>query len=178
MTFVVRPELPTASVGSSQAPTAAVDNFAPFATARNPLKNGAQLFKQPGPLLSRPEPAGNAQWPGDEQGGFVVRELMFAEQVHFTPRSRRGARRPFPKKGTHSVGVTRQYRGVQFRTIPECGSGQARLPMSVFACRMEAPWPKQSPDRSAQRHGWYSVVPQNCTLFLKIYARRVEIGES
>ncbi len=32
MTSVVRPELPTASVGSSQAPTAAVDNSAPFTT--------------------------------------------------------------------------------------------------------------------------------------------------
>ena len=51
MKSVVRPELPTASVGSSQAPTATVDNSAPFATARNPLINGAQLFKQPEPLL-------------------------------------------------------------------------------------------------------------------------------
>src|SRR6266568_9096143 len=32
MKFSVRPELSTASVGSSQAPTAAVDNSAPFAT--------------------------------------------------------------------------------------------------------------------------------------------------
>ncbi len=32
MKSVVRPELPTASVGSSQAPTAAVDNSAPFPT--------------------------------------------------------------------------------------------------------------------------------------------------
>ena len=32
MKFVVRPELPTASAGSSQAPTAAVDNSAPSAT--------------------------------------------------------------------------------------------------------------------------------------------------
>ena len=31
MRFLVRPELPTASVGSSQAPTAAVDNSAPSA---------------------------------------------------------------------------------------------------------------------------------------------------
>jgi hypothetical protein len=31
MTFPVRPELPTASVGSSQAPPAAVDNSAPSA---------------------------------------------------------------------------------------------------------------------------------------------------
>jgi len=31
---VVRPELPTASVGSSQAPTAAVDYCAPLATRR------------------------------------------------------------------------------------------------------------------------------------------------
>ena len=30
MSSPVRPELPTASVGSSQAPTAAVDNSAPF----------------------------------------------------------------------------------------------------------------------------------------------------
>ncbi len=33
MKSVVRPELPTASVGSSQAPTAAVDNSALFATS-------------------------------------------------------------------------------------------------------------------------------------------------
>jgi hypothetical protein len=32
MMSVVRPELPTVSVGSSQAPTAAVDNTAPSAT--------------------------------------------------------------------------------------------------------------------------------------------------
>lgn len=32
MKFLVRPELPTASVGSSQATTAAVDNSAPLAT--------------------------------------------------------------------------------------------------------------------------------------------------
>ena len=32
MTSPVRPEFPTASVGSSQAPTAAVDNSAPSAT--------------------------------------------------------------------------------------------------------------------------------------------------
>jgi len=32
MKFVVHPELPTASVGSSQAPTAAVDNSAPLPT--------------------------------------------------------------------------------------------------------------------------------------------------
>ena len=32
MMSLVRPELPTASVGSSQATTAAVDNSAPFAT--------------------------------------------------------------------------------------------------------------------------------------------------
>jgi hypothetical protein len=32
MKSLVRPELPTASVGSSQAPTAAVDNAAPLAT--------------------------------------------------------------------------------------------------------------------------------------------------
>jgi hypothetical protein len=32
MKFSVRPELPTASVGSSQAPPAAVDNSAPLAT--------------------------------------------------------------------------------------------------------------------------------------------------
>ena len=32
MRSLVRPELPTASVGSSQAPTAAVDNSAPSAT--------------------------------------------------------------------------------------------------------------------------------------------------
>ncbi len=36
MKSVVSPELPTAAVGSSQAPTAAVDNSAPFATCPQP----------------------------------------------------------------------------------------------------------------------------------------------
>ncbi len=35
MQSLVRPELPTASVGSSQAPTAAVDNSAPLQPARS-----------------------------------------------------------------------------------------------------------------------------------------------
>ena len=36
MKFVVRPELPTAAAGSSQAPTAAVDNSAPRSTHPEP----------------------------------------------------------------------------------------------------------------------------------------------
>ena len=36
MKSVVRPELPTASAGSSQAPTAAVDNSAPVSTHPEP----------------------------------------------------------------------------------------------------------------------------------------------
>ena len=41
MKFPVRPELPTASVGSSQAPTAAVDNSAPSAICpESPYKSG------------------------------------------------------------------------------------------------------------------------------------------
>jgi len=50
MKSVVRPELPTAAAGPSQAPAAAVDNSAPVST-RNPLINRGKLFKQPGPLL-------------------------------------------------------------------------------------------------------------------------------
>jgi hypothetical protein len=51
MKSVVRPELSTASAGSSQAPTAAVDNSAPISTTRNLLINRGKLFKQPRPLL-------------------------------------------------------------------------------------------------------------------------------
>ena len=44
MKSVVRPELPTASVGSSQAPTAAVDNSAPLLiTAESTYKSGKSV---------------------------------------------------------------------------------------------------------------------------------------
>ena len=44
MKSVVRPELPTASVGSSQAPTAAVDNSAPLViTAESTYKSGKSV---------------------------------------------------------------------------------------------------------------------------------------
>jgi hypothetical protein len=55
MKSVVRPELPTAAAGSSQAPTAAVDNSAPRSTHPEPTyKSGksvqttgaTSLFKQ------------------------------------------------------------------------------------------------------------------------------------
>lgn len=52
MKSLVRPELPTASVGPSQAPTAAVDISAPFATRTEPLKDRGRLFRQTGPLLN------------------------------------------------------------------------------------------------------------------------------
>lgn len=51
MKSLVCPELPTASVGSSQAPPAAVDNSAPLATRPAPLINLGRLFKQPEPFL-------------------------------------------------------------------------------------------------------------------------------
>jgi hypothetical protein len=45
MKSVVRPELPTASVGSSQAPTAAVDNSAPLlkTTPESTYKSGKSV---------------------------------------------------------------------------------------------------------------------------------------
>ena len=53
MKSVVRPELSTAAAGSSQAPTAAVDDSGLFLTTRSPLINRGNLFKQPEPLLRR-----------------------------------------------------------------------------------------------------------------------------
>jgi hypothetical protein len=47
----VRPELPTASVGSSQAPPAAVDNSAPLATRPDSIYKSGKLFKQTEPPL-------------------------------------------------------------------------------------------------------------------------------
>jgi len=51
MSSLVRPELPTASVGSSQAPTAAVDNSAPSATRPQSTYRSGKLFRQAEPLL-------------------------------------------------------------------------------------------------------------------------------
>jgi hypothetical protein len=48
---MVRPELPTAAVGSSQAPTATVDNSAPSATRPQSTYKSGKLFRQTGPLL-------------------------------------------------------------------------------------------------------------------------------
>ncbi len=45
-------EMPTASAGSSQAPTAAVDNSAPLATRPQSTYKSGMLFKQAGPLLT------------------------------------------------------------------------------------------------------------------------------
>ncbi len=55
MTFLVRPELPTASVGSSHAPTAAVDNSAPSAIRPNSTYKSGKVVQTNGatslPLL-------------------------------------------------------------------------------------------------------------------------------
>ena len=48
MTFPVRPELPTASVGSSQAPTAAVDNSAPSAIRPEPTYKSGTIVQTNG----------------------------------------------------------------------------------------------------------------------------------
>ena len=48
---MVRPELPTASAGTSQAPSASVDNSALFATRRALLIVRGKLFRQTEPLL-------------------------------------------------------------------------------------------------------------------------------
>ena len=48
MKFVVRPELPTAALRSSQATLAAVDNSAPLATRRSPLKTRGNVVQTSG----------------------------------------------------------------------------------------------------------------------------------
>jgi hypothetical protein len=48
MKFVVRPELPTASVGSSQAPTAAVVNSAPVSTHPEPTYKSGKAVQTTG----------------------------------------------------------------------------------------------------------------------------------
>jgi hypothetical protein len=48
MKSVVRPELPTAAAGSSQAPTAAVDNFAPSATRPQSTKKSGKAVQTSG----------------------------------------------------------------------------------------------------------------------------------
>jgi hypothetical protein len=50
----VYPELRTASVGSSQAPTAAMDNSAEFVNSPQSTINREKFFKQTGPLLYLP----------------------------------------------------------------------------------------------------------------------------
>ena len=66
MQVLVRPELPTASVGSSQATTAAVDNSAPLATRPQSTGKSGKVVKTSGAtflcchkkLLSEPHPIG------------------------------------------------------------------------------------------------------------------------
>ena len=53
MKFVVRPELPTAALRSSQATLAAVDNSAPLATRRSPLKTRGNVVQTTGATSAR-----------------------------------------------------------------------------------------------------------------------------
>jgi len=53
MKFVVRPELPTAALRSSQATLAAVDNSAPLATRRSPLKTRGNVVQTTGATSNR-----------------------------------------------------------------------------------------------------------------------------
>jgi len=55
MKFVVRPELPTAALRSSQATLAAVDNSAPLATRRSPLKTRGNVVQTTGATSSTPK---------------------------------------------------------------------------------------------------------------------------
>jgi len=50
MKFVVRPEFPTASVGSSQAPTAAVENSAPFVNRPQPTYKSGKAVQTSGAI--------------------------------------------------------------------------------------------------------------------------------
>jgi hypothetical protein len=50
MKFVVRPELSTASAGSSQAPTAAVDNSAPVSTHPEPTYKSGKAVQITGTI--------------------------------------------------------------------------------------------------------------------------------
>jgi hypothetical protein len=54
MKFVVRPELPTASVGSSQAPTAAVVNSAPVSTHPEPTYKSGKAVQTTGTTSNLP----------------------------------------------------------------------------------------------------------------------------
>jgi hypothetical protein len=55
MSSPVRPELPTASVGSSQAPTAAVDNSAPFSNCpQSTYKSGKAVQTNGATSVRRP----------------------------------------------------------------------------------------------------------------------------
>jgi hypothetical protein len=54
MKFVVRPELPTASVGSSQAPTAAVVNSAPVSTHPEPTYKSGKAVQTTGTTSELP----------------------------------------------------------------------------------------------------------------------------
>ena len=54
MKFLVRPELPTASVGSSQATTAAVDNSAPLATRPQSTYQSGEVVQTSGATSAVP----------------------------------------------------------------------------------------------------------------------------
>jgi len=53
MKSVVRPELPTAAAGSSQAPTAAVDNSAPLSTHPEPTYKSRKTVQLTGTTSQR-----------------------------------------------------------------------------------------------------------------------------
>jgi hypothetical protein len=53
MKFVVRPELPTASAGSSQAPTAVVVNSAPVSTHPEPTYKSGKAVQTTGTTSKR-----------------------------------------------------------------------------------------------------------------------------
>ena len=53
MKSVVRPELPTAAAGSSQAPTAAVDNSAPRSTHPEPTYKSGKTVQRTGTTSNR-----------------------------------------------------------------------------------------------------------------------------
>jgi hypothetical protein len=74
MSSVVRPELPTASVGSSQAPTAAVDNSAPYATRpQSTYKSGKAVQTNGATSASR-----STRAPGDSRSAMYVTPIAIA----------------------------------------------------------------------------------------------------
>ena len=55
MKFVVRPDLSTAAAGSSQAPTAAMDNSAPRSTHPEPTYKSGKAVQRTGTTSDRPK---------------------------------------------------------------------------------------------------------------------------